>query len=312
MFDKIRKYAFTKCAVLSFFLFLPGVWLLSSLDTAAASATLQESYPRIADGFLKKAKLEKLEKGTVLFSKDLVIKESDISNLVSKIDPKVRDQVQKSLFFVLDHEATRQFLVMEAKKENAQPSESEEDAIKRYLTGKAASVAASDDEIKKFYEENKDALGGVSFEQVQGEIKNYLSELKRQESVQQAVLGLAEGKDLRLDSEWVKKNYELAIDNPVEKARGAGIPSMVEFGASGCKPCDMMQPILEKFRKKYEGKLNVVFLHVGEQQILGARYGIRTIPVQAFYDKDGKEVHRHVGYYPEADVEGVLSKMGVK
>lgn len=312
MFNRIINYGAEKCALLTLFILLPFVSLASSLETSAGAATLKDSYPRIADGFLKESKIEKLEKGTILSSKDVVIKEADMAELLSKIDPKVKDQIQKSLFFVLDHEATRRFLVIEARKGSAQSSESEDEAIKRYLTGKAESVTASDEEIKKFYEENKGALGGVSFEQVQGEIKNYISELKRQETVQKAVLGLSEGKDIRLDADWVKKNYELAIDNPVEKARGAGIPSMVEFGASGCKPCDMMQPILEKLRKKYEGKLNVVFLHVGENQILGARYGIRTIPVQAFYDKDGKEFHRHVGYYPEADVEAILSKMGIK
>ncbi|NCO59960.1 MAG: hypothetical protein COX16_03690 [Deltaproteobacteria bacterium CG23_combo_of_CG06-09_8_20_14_all_51_20] len=312
MFNRIINYGTKKCTLLALFILLPFVSLASSLETLAGAATLKDSYPRIADGFLKESKLEKLEKGTILSSKEVVIKEADMAELLSKIDPKVKDQIQKSLFFVLDHEATRRFLVIEARKGSAQSSESEDEAIKRYLTGKAESVTASDEEIKKFYEENKGALGGASFEQVQGEIKNYLSELKRQETVQKAVLGLAEGKDIRLDADWVKKNYALAIDNPVENARGAGIPSMVEFGASGCKPCDMMQPILEKLRKKYEGKLNVVFLHVGEQQILGARYGIRTIPVQAFYDKDGKEFHRHVGYYPEADVEVILSKMGIK
>ncbi|RJR25115.1 MAG: thioredoxin [Desulfobacteraceae bacterium] len=279
---------------------------------ASAATTLRETYPRIAEGFLKKATLKKLDNGVILASKEVTIKESELNELVSKADSKIRDQVNKSLFFVLDHEATRQFLVKEAKKNQAQPSESDEDAIKRFLEGKASSVSVSDDQVKKFFDENKEALGGISFEKVEGEIRAYLSELKRQETVQEAVLGIAEGKEILLDADWVKKHYELAIDNPVEKARGSGVPSLVEFGATGCKPCDMMQPILEKLRKKYEGRLNVVFLNVSQEQILGARYGIRTIPVQAFYDKDGKEVHRHVGFYPETEVEGALSRMGVK
>ena len=87
---------------------------------------------------------------------------------------------------------------------------------------------------------------------------------------------------------------------------------MVEFGATGCIPCDMMQPILDNLRKKYPDKLNVVFVHVREEQILGARFGIRSIPVQVFFDKDGEEVFRHEGFFPEAKVTEVLSKMGIK
>jgi thioredoxin 1 len=282
-------------------------------EAAAKSKTLSEAYPRISEGFLKNAILSKLEDGVILSSKEIVIKERELDEIISKTDPKIRDQLKKSLFYVLDHEATRRFLIKEAGGAQGASPEAEEESIKNYLRAKAESAPpATDEEVKRFYEENKAALEGVTFEQVSGEIKQYLSELKRQEAVQKAVLGVADGKVISISDEWVKKYYALALDNPVEKARGSGIPTMVEFGASGCKPCDMMQPILERLRKKYDGRLNVVFVHVGEEQILGARYGIRTIPVQAFYDKEGKEVHRHVGYYPEPDVEQVLAKLGLK
>lgn len=305
-----KLFLLAKVLILLSFLFTGNSF---GAEAAAKPATLREAYPRIAEGFLKNATLSKLEEGVILSSKDIIIKEKELDEILSKTDPKIRDQLKKSLFYVLDHEATRRFLIKEAGGAQGASPEAEEESIKKYLRGKAeAAPAATDEEVKRFYEENKAALEGVTLEQVSGEIKNYLSELKRQEAVQKAVLGVAEGKDITISSDWVNKYYALALDNPVEKARGSGIPTMVEFGASGCKPCDMMQPILERLRKKYEGRLNVVFVHVGEEQILGARYGIRTIPVQAFYDKEGKEVHRHVGYYPEPDVEQVLAKMGLK
>ena len=52
--------------------------------------------------------------------------------------------------------------------------------------------------------------------------------------------------------------------------------------------------------------------HVRENQILGARFGIRSIPVQVFYDKNGEEVFRHMGFYPEAEVLKQLSKLGIE
>jgi thioredoxin 1 len=74
----------------------------------------------------------------------------------------------------------------------------------------------------------------------------------------------------------------------------------------------MMKPILDTLKTKYTGRLNVLFVHVREEQVLAARYGIQSIPVQVFFDKDGKEVVRHTGFFPQDKIEQELSKMGVK
>lgn len=78
------------------------------------------------------------------------------------------------------------------------------------------------------------------------------------------------------------------------------------------QPCDMMQPILNNLRKKYPGKLNVVFVHVRENQVLGVRFGTRAIPVQVFFDRNGEEIFRHEGFLPQEKVMEVISRMGVK
>ena len=41
------------------------------------------------------------------------------------------------------------------------------------------------------------------------------------------------------------------------------------------------------------------------------RFGIRAIPTQIFFDKQGKEVYRHVGFMGEAEIDRVFKKMGV-
>ena len=87
---------------------------------------------------------------------------------------------------------------------------------------------------------------------------------------------------------------------------------MIEFGATGCIPCDRMQPILESLRKSFKARLNVVFVHVRQEQILGARFGIRSIPVQVFFDESGQELFRHEGFFAEEEVRKQLAKMGVK
>jgi thiol-disulfide isomerase/thioredoxin len=184
--------------------------------------------------------------------------------------------------------------------------------LKAYVERLTAGLKVNEAEVKAFYEANKQMIGGQPFDQVKGSIEPFLLEQKKAEAIDAHIEALGKRTDIQLNREWVKKQAKTAMDNPVDKARMSGKPTMVEFGAAGCVACDMMQPILEKVKKKYPDKLNVVFVHVSENQLLGARFGIRSIPVQAFFDKDGQEVFRHTGFFAEKDVLEQLAKMGVK
>jgi thiol-disulfide isomerase/thioredoxin len=142
-------------------------------------------------------------------------------------------------------------------------------------------------------------------------LRQYLLNQKKQEAVRDFIRNLGKKTDIAVSESWLARQAVLARDNPVDKVRDSGKPSLVDFGATGCRPCDMMAPILEHLKAKYKGKLNVVFVHVRERQVLGAKYGIQTIPVQAFFDKDGNEVFRHVGFFPQEEIEMKLKEMGV-
>lgn len=81
-----------------------------------------------------------------------------------------------------------------------------------------------------------------------------------------------------------------------------GIPRMLELGSDSCRPCQMMQPILAELRKEYPGKLQVDFIDVWKDTSAGKRYGIEAIPTQIFFDANGKEVFRHLGFYPKDEI----------
>ena len=91
-----------------------------------------------------------------------------------------------------------------------------------------------------------------------------------------------------------------------------GMVTLVDLGAKKCIPCKMMAPILEKLEKVYAGKAAVIFFDVWEDQAPARRFGIRTIPTQIFFDKDGKEVYRHEGFLSEEEIVRRLKDMGVK
>ena len=60
----------------------------------------------------------------------------------------------------------------------------------------------------------------------------------------------------------------------------------------------MMKPILADLKKKFTEKFNMLFVHVGQEEILGARFGIQVIPVQVFFDKKGREVFQTYRVFP--------------
>ena len=90
-----------------------------------------------------------------------------------------------------------------------------------------------------------------------------------------------------------------------------GMVTMLDLGAKKCIPCKMMAPILVKMEAAYKGKAAIVFIDVSKHRDQGRRFGIRVIPTQIFFDKDGKEVYRHFGFMSEQAIVAQLKNMGV-
>jgi thioredoxin 1 len=90
-----------------------------------------------------------------------------------------------------------------------------------------------------------------------------------------------------------------------------GMVTMVDLGADACIPCKMMAPIITKLEKTYRGKAAIVFIDVWKKKEEAKRFGIRAIPTQIFFDRNGKEIYRHTGFLSEADIVSQLKKMGI-
>ncbi len=90
-----------------------------------------------------------------------------------------------------------------------------------------------------------------------------------------------------------------------------GMVTMVDLGAKKCIPCKMMAPIMEELKKEYKGRAAIVFIDVWENPQAAKKYKIRTIPTQIFYDENGTEIFRHVGFFDKAAIGAELKKLGV-
>ncbi|MCX6281258.1 MAG: thioredoxin family protein [Bacteroidetes bacterium] len=90
--------------------------------------------------------------------------------------------------------------------------------------------------------------------------------------------------------------------------------TFLEFGATGCSSCRMMEKVMEKVRLAYPSEIKVQFLNVLKpvNQDMMKYYGIAVIPTQVLLDITGKEVFRHTGYFSFDDLNKEFQKINSK
>ncbi|HJV74635.1 MAG TPA: thioredoxin TrxC [Noviherbaspirillum sp.] len=79
------------------------------------------------------------------------------------------------------------------------------------------------------------------------------------------------------------------------------IPLLVDFWAPWCGPCRMMAPAYEQAAAQLEPHFRVAKVNTEEEQALGARYAIRSIPTLMLF-RNGREIGRQAGAMSAADI----------
>ena len=89
---------------------------------------------------------------------------------------------------------------------------------------------------------------------------------------------------------------------PAAETTAVALPRLLELGADKCIPCKQMAPILADLKTTFAGQLEVDFIDVWKKPDAGGEYGVRVIPLQIFFDANGKELFRHEGFYAKDDI----------
>lgn len=98
----------------------------------------------------------------------------------------------------------------------------------------------------------------------------------------------------------------------VPPAQANALPRLVDVGAGTCIPCKMMMPVLAELKTRYAGRLSVEYCDIRDDPNAVQKYRIMVIPTQVLYDASGKELFRHEGFWPQAEIEKKLAEMGVQ
>lgn len=96
------------------------------------------------------------------------------------------------------------------------------------------------------------------------------------------------------------------IDSPLVKK---GAVTLVELGALSCKPCQLMVPIMEELTEEYSGIVDIRFINVHEDDTAARTFAIMVIPTQIIYDRQLKEVFRHIGFIEKELLEKELTEL---
>jgi len=101
---------------------------------------------------------------------------------------------------------------------------------------------------------------------------------------------------------------ELSDTNFETEVLNAPLPTLVDFWAPGCGPCQMVVPVVEQLAAEHADSVKVAKLNVDEGPKIAAAYRIHSIPTLMIF-KDGEVVDQFVGVQPKAVLQRALDQV---
>ncbi len=281
----------------------------------ADTQTVESEYMGLSSGPLSQATIADLPDGIVVKSGNFTVTQKEIDAFIDDHtgSAETASALRAESLFVAEQLAVEPLLKREAKQWAEQQERAPDTAVMdAHLQSIAEQVTVSDEDVRAFYDANKDMVDGASYDQVKGQLRSMLKRHEQQAAVDEHISGLGKRQEVVVDADFPAEVAPEAFDNPVDQARRSGKPTFVDFGSEGCHACDMMAPIIEELEAELGDQVNVVMVQVRDEQYLSSRYGVRSIPVQFIYDAEGREVFDHVGFLSKEAILTELAEVGVE
>lgn len=131
-----------------------------------------------------------------------------------------------------------------------------------------------------------------------GKNKNYRtpSELQSYETVSDTVKVESGTNDVRngdtgAENAAVSNQESVVLHQMVSN----GKPSIVDFTASWCGPCQRIKPIFYSLADDFKDEYNFISIDIDENPELANKYQVQAVPTFVFLDADGNEGNRITG-----------------
>jgi thioredoxin 1 len=86
----------------------------------------------------------------------------------------------------------------------------------------------------------------------------------------------------------------------------SNLPVLVDFTATWCQPCKMIDPIVKQLAREWEGKVKVVKLDADQNPNIMMQYGVLGIPTLMLF-KGGEIKERLTGFQPREKLVAKVS-----
>lgn len=99
------------------------------------------------------------------------------------------------------------------------------------------------------------------------------------------------------------KLNDSTFDNEVLKSE---LPVIVDFGATWCSPCKIIDAYMEEIAVEFSGKAKVCTFLVDNNPEIPSTYGVRSNPTILFF-KGGSVVNQIIGAVPKRKITDALT-----
>ena len=89
-----------------------------------------------------------------------------------------------------------------------------------------------------------------------------------------------------------------------------GKPTMIVFGKTKCIWCEHMAPYLKEIKEKYP-KTPIYYINTDKDVLGGINSNVEVLPTTIFWDEEGKEVGRELGYLLPEKIMELLEQYNV-
>lgn len=129
------------------------------------------------------------------------------------------------------------------------------DLMKSEVEAKVAPV--TDEEISKFYDENKARVGGRTLDQLKEQIRQYLGQQRSDKVRGEFMASLRQGHKVRILMDVPRTPVEVA--NAPTKGPANAPVTIVEWSDFQCPFCSRVVPTMKEVEKKYGDKVRIAF-----------------------------------------------------